>query len=92
MKGLAIKAVDDLQSSFAATLDDANNDTLVALVSFPAPPLFSAYPCFINFDFATQLRRANLSHCGADSVAEIPSSLVRNADGTLDLVSRDALF
>jgi hypothetical protein len=92
VKGLAVKTVDDLESSLAATLNDSNDNALVALVPHPAPLLFATYPSFVNLDLATQFRGVGFGHGVADAMAEIPSGLVRDSDGALDLISRDTLF
>ncbi len=92
VQGLSIEAVNNLESGLAATLDDSNDDTLVALVAFPVSPLFAADPSFVNLDLAAQLGRIELSHCGADAMAKIPCGFVRNPYGTLDLIGRDAFL
>ena len=92
MQGLSVEAVDDLESSLAATLDDSNDNALVALVAFPESPLFATYPCLIYLNLAAQLRGVGFGHGVADAVAEIPSGLVRDSDGALDLIGRDTLL
>ena len=92
MQGLSIEAVDDLETGLAAALDDSNNDALVAPVAV-ADTLFSTtYPSFIHLNLAAQLGRIGLGHGIADAVAEIPGGLVRDSDGSLDLVGRDAFL
>ncbi len=46
----------------------------------------------IHFHNAGHPRRVNFLHCGPDSVAKIPGSLVRHAKGALHLVGAHALL
>ena len=90
VQGLSIEAVDNLESGLAATLYDSNDDALVAPVTVADTLLSTTYPGFIHLNLAAQLRRIGLSHGVADTVAEIPSGLVRDPNSSLDLISRDA--
>ena len=92
VKGLAVKTVDDLEACLAATLDDPNDNTLIASVTVADAFPFTTHQGFVNLDLTTQLGRIELSHCGSDAVTEIPRSFIRDPDGALDLIGRDTLF
>jgi len=92
MQGLSVKAVDNLESGLAATLDDSNDDAFVASVTVADALLSTTYPSFIHLNLAAQFRRVGFGHSVADAVAEIPCGLVRDSDGALDLIGRDAFL
>ena len=92
VQGLSNEAVDNLESGLAATLDGSNNDAFVAPVTVADALLSTTYPSFIHLNLAAQFRRIGFGHGIADAVAEIPRGLVRDPDGSLDLVGRDAFL
>lgn len=92
VKGLSVPCMDDLEPHLAATLSYPDNDGLVPLIPMPDALSLAAYPRFIYLNDAPQLRGVGFSHGIADSLAEIPRGLVRDSDGSLDLIGRDTLF
>ncbi len=84
--------MNDLEASLTTTLDDSNNDTFIPPVAMAYTLLFAAHPRFVNLYLSAQFRRIGLGHGITDAVAEIPSGLIRDPNGSLDLIGRDTLF
>lgn len=75
-----------------AALADADDNLFVLLAMLPAPNL-PADVGFVHFDYAAILREFGLLrflHGGADTMAEVPCGFVRDPEGALHLIGREA--
>lgn len=88
--GLRIRGMEEAQ--IAAALPNADYDFFRGAASRLATAWRSAADIgFIHFDSAVHHGPIYFLHGGTNTVTEIPCSLVADANGSLDLVSRDPL-
>src|SRR5205807_2351690 len=78
----------DLKPDLALSLNGSDSDSLVTLVTPAVSPHLSAYISFVNFNNSTKKFSVNLAHSSTDTMAEIPSSFVRNAKRSFHLQRR----
>ena len=95
VEGLPIRAVDDLQSNFPASLNHTDHNCLVFKIgptSQAMPPEFSADKCFVTFHRAIQWRGVQFCHGCTDAMAEVPCGFVRHSEDTFHLIGRHAFL
>ena len=94
MQGVPPDIGDALDPHLPAALDGPGNPRLVTLVGPTLPLGLAAHKGFIHFHDAEQCRafKRVVSHRFPDAVAEIPSSLVRDSQGTVKLMGRNSLL
>ena len=92
VEGLAAPVWDNFEDDFAVALYGSHNDSLVALAPVAFAPDLATDKGLVDFNDALEFDGRSVGDSGPDTMAKIPSRLVRDIERPLQLAGRDSFL